>query len=381
MTGESKAMDNRPPVLVLAGEGGDVRLMGMTLAQRLAAQFAAAGVASAEEAEGPAIVVRADALIAQPLVVALAARPGLALVGEDGALLAIHAPAGEAARARAALLEGDAAGFDARRPEEMGADYWSALRKRETPHALRFREGQRADLEWRLFHSTYKGVTDLVTKYLWPRPAFYVTRWLAETFVTPNMVTTLSFLFVLLAFWLFLQGSYGWGLVAAWLMTFLDTVDGKLARVTLTSSTWGNYFDHGIDLIHPPFWYLAWGMGLERAGFAMDDGLWRAAIFAIFAGYVLQRVMEGLAIKGLGLEIHIWRRVDSFFRLITARRNPNLIILTLSALLGRPDIGFLAVAGWTAICLVLHGVQIVQAFAAKRRLGRLTSWMAGGEGA
>ena len=45
-------------------------------------------------------------------------------------------------------------------------------------------------------------------------------------------------------------------------MTFLDTVDGKLARVTVTSTKLGNVFDHGIDLVHPPLWYLAWGIGL-----------------------------------------------------------------------------------------------------------------------
>ena len=38
----------------------------------------------------------------------------------------------------------------------------------------------------------------------------------------------------------------------------LDTVDGKLARCTITSSGWGNVFDHGVDLIHPPFWWWAW---------------------------------------------------------------------------------------------------------------------------
>ena len=38
--------------------------------------------------------------------------------------------------------------------------------------------------------------------------------------------------------------------------------------------------------------------------------------------------MEGIAIKWLGLEIHIWRRIDTLFRQITARRNPNLVILT-----------------------------------------------------
>ena len=39
-------------------------------------------------------------------------------------------------------------------------------------------------------------------------------------------------------------------------MALLDTVDGKLARVTLTSSKWGNVFDHGIDLVAPPVWWL-----------------------------------------------------------------------------------------------------------------------------
>ncbi len=47
-------------------------------------------------------------------------------------------------------------------------------------------------------------------------------------------------------------------------MTFLDTVDGKLAHVTLTSSRFGHIFDHSLDLLHPPFCYLAWGLGLER---------------------------------------------------------------------------------------------------------------------
>ena len=58
--------------------------------------------------------------------------------------------------------------------------------------------------------------------------------------------------------------------------------------------------------------------------------------------------------------IHVWRPFDSFFRLITARRNPNLVILTPAALLGRPDVGILLVALWTALSLVVHAVQIVQ---------------------
>jgi hypothetical protein len=87
-------------------------------------------------------------------------------------------------------------------------------------------------------------------------------------------------------------------------------------------------------------------------------------------------VIEGIAIWRLGLEIHVWRRVDTRFRLVTARRNPNLLLLTVFTAAGRPDLGLAAVAVWTAVCLLLHVFQLLQGLAAARH-GRLTSWMAG----
>jgi hypothetical protein len=62
-------------------------------------------------------------------------------------------------------------------------------------------------------------------------------------------------------------------------------------------------------------------------------------------------------------------------RLITARRNPNLLILTISACLGRPDLGLQAVAGWVLICFVIHAVRLLQGVVARRR-GPLKSWLA-----
>jgi hypothetical protein len=136
-------------------------------------------------------------------------------------------------------------------------------------------------------------------------------------------------------------------------------------------------FDHGIDLVHPPFWYIAWALGLAAWGLALTDQMFWWVTAVILGGYVLQRVMEGISIKWLGLEIHIWRPIDTFFRQITARRNPNLILLSIGWLAGHPDWGLIAVAAWTAICLALHGLQLAQALAAKRAAGgKLTSWMA-----
>jgi phosphatidylglycerophosphate synthase len=172
---------------------------------------------------------------------------------------------------------------------------------------------------------------------------------------------------------LFWRGDFALGLLAAWLMTFLDTVDGKLARVTLTATRLGNVFDHGIDLMHPPFWWWAWFAGLGAAGFAMPDQSLLLAV--VVGGYILQRVEEGIFIKSFGIEMHIWRPFDSWFRLITARRNPNLVLLTAGTLFGGPDLGMIAVAAWTAVSLSIHTMQILQALAAHRK-GQLVSWLA-----
>lgn len=80
------------------------------------------------------------------------------------------------------------------------------------------------------------------------------------------------------------------------------------------------------------------------------------------------------------MDMHVWTRFDSKFRLITARRNPNLLLLTAAVLAGRPDLGILAVAVWTVLSLVIHAVRLVQAALARRR-GPLRSWLSAGTAA
>src|SRR3546814_6231706 len=75
-------------------------------------------------------------------------------------------------------------------------------------------------------------------------------------------------------------------------MTFLDTVDGKLARVTLTATRFGHRFDHGKDVVHPPFLYAAWGFGLAPAAMALPPAWLEAGLWAMLAGYVLGRSEE-----------------------------------------------------------------------------------------
>jgi hypothetical protein len=98
-------------------------------------------------------------------------------------------------------------------------------------------------------------------------------------------------------------------------------------------------------------------------------------LWAIVAGYVAQRLIEGVFIKRFAMHIHVWQRIDSQFRLITARRNPNMAILVLAMLFGRPDVGLELVALWTLLSLIFHAVRLAQANAAAERGQQIRSWL------
>lgn len=246
------------------------------------------------------------------------------------------------------------------------------LRKRETPFLMPLTPDSVRNIERASYFGAYKGVTDVLTKYLWPEWALVLTRIAARLGITPNMVTAVGGTLCLVATFLFAGGHYWLGTLAGLGFMVLDTVDGKLARCTITSSWWGNFFDHGIDLVHPPFWWWFWATGLVHWGLAYDSATFWWVQGAIIGGYVVQRLIEGAFIKWLGMDMHVWQQVDSRFRLITARRNPNMVILFVSLLFTRPDLGLIAVAVWTVLACAFHAVRLVQA------LGQapIHSWLA-----
>lgn len=249
------------------------------------------------------------------------------------------------------------------------------LRKKEQPFLLPLEPANVAAIERASYYGAYKGVTDILTKYLWPELAFHITRLAARLGLSPNAVTAVGAALCVAATVAFLNGFYWLGLALGFVFMVLDTVDGKLARCTVTSSRLGNVLDHGVDLIHPPFWWWAWAAGLSAYGRPIGDGAMWLGLAVIFTGYVLQRVIEGVFIRLYGMHIHVWRPIDSWFRLITARRNPNMAILFFFLLAGRPDLGFFAIALWTAISLAFHFVRLIQAMAANHTERKIVSWL------
>jgi phosphatidylglycerophosphate synthase len=358
-------------VHIPAEDGSRARVWGMTGRERLERALRRASVQI--EAHG-AVLLRDDFIYDEVLVRALLKQPGVVLVADDGTAVAAHGLA-DGSGIEESLLRGVVpAGLTSVDAVALASSYNQTLRKRAVPYLLQIGRLPPIDLERRMFGGAYKGVTDFVTKRIWPWPAFHVTRLCARFGITPNMVTAVSLVFVLAAMALFWEGAFAAGLACAWAMCFLDTVDGKLARVTLRSTPFGNVFDHGIDLIHPPFWYWAWYEGSMARG-GEDPLLLQAALILTIAGYVGGRLQEGAFQLLFGIEMHIWRPIDSWFREITARRNPNLFILTVAIVLGAPGQGFVAVAAWTAICFMFHTIRILQAVAAKAMGKPPVSWL------
>lgn len=378
-------MDNpaKPSVVVIGHN--DTTIWRMSVAERVRRLASAAGLITLDAPPERGAVLLADAafvfdptwfrfMIANPdTVLTLGGRAVLAHVADAGG--------GQLADIAAAMRAGQPvprlAGLRLLAVEDGLDVHNHELRKREPPFVMPLTASTRHAAERASYYGAYKGVTDLLTKYLWPELAFHLTRLAARLGMTPNLVTAIGAAGCVAATFAFADGRYWLGMLLGFIFMVLDTVDGKLARCTVTSSHWGNVFDHGIDLVHPPFWWWAWGLGLAKVGLALPSETFAVALAAIIGGYVVQRLIEGVFLRAYKMHIHVWRPVDSWFRLITARRNPNMVILFISLLLGRPDIGLLAVAWWTVASLLFHAVRLLQAILVRASGKPILSWLGG----
>lgn len=360
----------------------NVRLWGLQARERLRRQVAQVRELRwiddpAQAGDGPIVIVRADYLFEVRTLKALAQQQDVALYCEaDGRPAAVQVTHADRMQARQWLDDGRGEPLAALRKIVPGAlsSFDATLRRAEPPLLAPVSADRREALESLLYGNAYKGITDLVTKWLWPRPARWGVKVCAGLGITPNAVTTFGALLVLgagVAFW---QGFYALGLAMGWFMTYLDTVDGKLARVTVQSSRFGHLLDHGMDVVHPPIWYLLWGASLSA--FQPVLGIDLAGVeWLIIGGYVGGRLIEGVFDHALGCSAFAWRPFDAYFRLVTARRNPSLILLTGGVIWGRPDLGLFAVALWTGLSTAILALRMVQGAWVRMHSGALQSWL------
>lgn len=235
--------------------------------------------------------------------------------------------------------------------------YLPRLRRELAPYCIRVRDAAGRDrAERTLFWGNYKGSTDFFTKHVYPPLVWAMVRPLARWRVHPNWISVFNVLVTIAAVPLFAAGAWVPGLVCAYLMSVLDSVDGKLARLTFRSSKIGHVLDHGLDVVHPPFWYAAWGWALDggQAGFFFGVAL------GLTAAYFLDRIVTEIFTRTTRRSIHAYAPIDVRMRTWISRRNINVPLFTLGLAIGAARGAFAAIVLWQVLTLVFHAIRLVQ---------------------
>ncbi len=220
-------------------------------------------------------------------------------------------------------------------------------------------------IERRLFLANYKGSTDFLTKWVYPPLVWVLVKLCTRRQIHPNWITLLSIVLAFAAVPAFAAGWWWAGLGMGYLMSVLDSVDGKVARVTLTDSPIGNVLDHGLDIVHPPLWYAAWAWGLGARG--PDDPL-AIAMLWLFAFYVADRLVLMVAKARFKRGLHAMTALDGAVRTWIARRNTNMVVFTLGLVAGLGEAAFYAVVAWQGLTMLWHLGRTCWLFPRSRRM-------------
>jgi len=237
--------------------------------------------------------------------------------------------------------------------------YILKLRASFKPYMIRPKSKKDIDKaeKW-LYNSVYKGVTDIMVKYVYRFPARIITAVLSKTSFTPNNVTLVSTLLAFSSIPLYAIGCLGFGLLLCYIHCFLDVIDGKLARLTYRISTTGNILDHGSDWISLPLWVSAIGWHLSGSSFAGE--FFTYSILFVIA-YVVNRIIFCLFLRIHKKPLGDFRKLDRFIRLFPgARKQASLVILLMGYLLNMNEEFFKILVIFTIISSLYYLLRFVQ---------------------
>ena len=173
---------------------------------------------------------------------------------------------------------------------------------------------------------------------------------LSRTTITPNQVTTISFLVGCIATVAFATGHLWLGTLIALLFGVLDGVDGKLARVKVETTERGKW-EHKLDYLIENSWWVALAFHLWSSG-RLPNAFY---LFALLIGSdLVDRLAKKWAKHATGLQLDDVAPFDRAFRLIAGRRNIYAWMLAGGLLLGAVDQTYAAICVWAAVTAAVH---------------------------
>lgn len=191
---------------------------------------------------------------------------------------------------------------------------------------------------------------DFMGDYLHPKPENWMVHQVAETPVTPNVVSVINISIGILAAALFAHGDFRLGVLLALLVGMLDGVDGKLARLRLTQSKMGAFLD---GIVTDGVLQTLWMLGLAWYGHTVlqdRNALWLVALALVSEN--LTRVV----VRWYKLRFNNEEQLDLIprFRKVRAGRNVYVFLLILAAIPDSPMLGLWGIALWAFACFAFR---------------------------
>lgn len=280
-----------------------------------------------------------DAVNREPLAIRLSAEMTVALADSPISLKA--------------FLEQQAASSSLERiPVQRMNSYIRDLRQRVVPFLTRLTSRAAIrEIENDMYEKTFKGSMDFIATYIYRIPVRGLVRLFAPTVVTPNHITALSILCSFLAIPLFATGWLWTGLAVAFTFIICDSLDGKLARLTIRYSKFAGFIDTRTSTPFVSLYYLAWGWHLSGGDFAT----WPAkAALAMFVIVYLDKLVSSRFARTFHRSLFDFRPWDARFHLVAGRRTINLFIMTVGCSFQRPDVALYVMTAWMSVTLLWH---------------------------
>jgi phosphatidylglycerophosphate synthase len=354
-TGGNQVGSFKALILQVADGSADpqLRVAGITLAERQRRQLARLGAASVDQSPHagaeplePLLLIEAGLLADERLIDAFlseARKRGavggpLVAIGPDGAVGGLGwIPPGSEPRDWEDLAN------EAERIDLGKVDTYSPERRRAVP-LIWERPGDAASARRAgsaLLDAAQKGCLDWPARFIHPPIENAAVRLLWPTPITPNMVSLLAFALGLYAAWCFASGAMWTGLLIALAVGPIDGIDGKLARARFEFSRWGD-LEHVGDKIVEYLWF---------AGLAIAVGTPDAwALMALTVCMALAEAVQGEFYRRLtGAQLDDAGPLERNFRLVSGRRNTFFWCLLPFAWFGLWSAGLVMIAAYAAL--------------------------------
>lgn len=250
-------------------------------------------------------------------------------------------------------------------PQDIRTDgvpaYLPSMRRSFAPYWLYIEHEQDLDTAAdRVMDSAQKGVLDFPARYLHPIPENWLARLFAKTSITPNQITIFSAVLAFMGTYWFATQQYSAALFMAVLAGILDGVDGKLARIKLLSSPFGDRLDHTLDVSFEFSWYIAIGWGLYQS-----SGEWSLFGYGLLIVVImlLARSLSGLYLLQTGHQIHDHTAFDRAVRLFAGRRNIYVLLLVAGYLTDNFLMSFYLIIVWGIATVAIYAGRNILVFA------------------